>query len=79
MVFWWIFCRLLRPDHIVLALLGRHFAFEVTVGLNGRIWINSKGILNTIAVANAITNSEFLGDKEIKTMVDKIVDELRKS
>ncbi|XP_065069498.1 putative exosome complex component rrp40 [Rhopilema esculentum] len=71
--------KLLRPDHIVLALLGRHFPFEVTVGLNGRIWINSKGILNTIAVANAITNSEFLGDKEIKTMVDKIVNELRKS
>ena len=61
---------------MVLRLLGKNFPFEVTVGLNGRVWIKSKGLINTIAVANAITNSEFLSENETKRMVDKIMKEL---
>ena len=61
---------------MVLRLLGKNFPFEVTVGLNGRVWIKSKGLINTIAVANAITNSEFLSESETKRMVDKIMKEI---
>ncbi len=70
------FCRLLRPDFLVLHLMGKNFPFEVTVGVNGRVWIKSKGILNTIAVANAITKSEFMSDEQIRKMVNDVLNEL---
>ena len=72
-----LFCRLLRPDYLVLHLIGKHFPFEVTVGVNGRVWIKSHGILNTIAVANAIEKSEHMTDDQIKRTVSNIIDTLR--
>ena len=64
------------PECLVLNLLGKHFAFEITVGMNGRIWINSKGTVDTIAIANAIVNSEFMDDTQITVMVRQLVDSM---
>ena len=65
--------RLLDPDTPILALLGEHFPFETAVGMNGRVWINSEEIKNTILISNAIQNSEYLSAEECKQMVQDLV------
>jgi len=71
-------CRQLlkMPECKVLSLLGKHFKFEIAVGMNGRVWINSKGIIDTIAIANAIVSSEFMNDEQINFMVRQLVDSI---
>ena len=71
-------CRQLlkMPECKVLSLLGKHFKFEIAVGMNGRVWINSKGIIDTIAIANAIVSSEFMNDEQIHFMVKQLVDSI---
>ena len=46
--------RLLDPKHFLLPLLGSRFPLEVAVGMNGRVWINSKEVKQTIAIARCI-------------------------
>lgn len=71
-------CRQLLklPGCKVLKLLGKHFPFEITVGMNGRVWINSKGIIDMIAIANAIVSSEFMEDDQISMMVKQLVESI---
>ncbi|ORX49315.1 hypothetical protein BCR36DRAFT_353753 [Piromyces finnis] len=67
-------CRsLLNPNTPILTALGEHFAFETAIGMNGRVWLNTADISNTILLSNAIKNSEFLSAKEIKQMVKELV------
>jgi len=71
-------CRQLLklPECRVLKLLGKHFPFEITVGMNGRVWINSKGIIDMIAIANAIVSSEFMEDEQISFMIKQLVESI---
>lgn len=71
-------CRQLlkMPECKVISLLGKHFKFEITVGMNGRVWINSKRIIDTIAIANAIVSSEFMEDDQILIMVQQLADSI---
>lgn len=46
--------RLLDPKHFLLPLLGSRFPLEVAVGVNGRVWMNSKEVKQTIAIARCI-------------------------
>ena len=68
--------RLLNPDTPILVLLGEHFPFETAVGMNGRVWVNSEDVKNTILISNAIQNSEYLSAEECKQMVDDLVNKL---
>ncbi|KAI8379300.1 uncharacterized protein BYT42DRAFT_568364 [Radiomyces spectabilis] len=65
--------RLLNPSTPILAILGNHFPFEIAVGMNGRVWINSNTFQDTILIANAIQNSEYLSSEECKTMVEELI------
>jgi len=71
-------CRqLLRlPECLVLKLLGKHFPFEIVVGLNGRVWIHSKGIIDMIAIANAIVSSEFMEAEQISFMIKQLIESI---
>ena len=64
------------PQCKVLSLLGKSFPFEIIVGMNGRVWINSKGIIDTIAIANAIVSSEFMVEEQIQQMVSQLVNSI---
>ena len=67
--------RLFQTKPSVLeALKERGFKFEVVPGMNGRVWVDSTHLYHTIAIANAITLSEFMTDKEIHRAVQKIGD-----
>lgn len=41
--------------------------------MNGRVWIKSSTTPHTIAIANAITNSEFMTNDQIEAMVKQLV------
>lgn len=63
---------MLLPDCVLLNALGRHFAYEVAVGMNGAVWIRAPDIITTIIIRNAVLNSEFLDDHQIEAMVDEL-------
>jgi len=53
--------------------LGKHFPFEVAIGVNGRVYINSMTPVQTVLIANAILNSEHMKPKGVQDMVQKLV------
>lgn len=69
-------CRLLSPSCDLLEALGKYFKFELTVGLNGRVWVNSPSVVHVIAISNAILNSEYKTAEECIAMVNSIAERL---
>lgn len=67
---------LLDDDCPVLNALGRHIPFEIAVGANGRVWMNSAKPAHTMAIANAITWSETLTAEGVLMYVDFIAQSL---
>eukprot|EP00808_Paulinella_micropora_P022404 g74686.t1 len=67
-------CRkLLAEDCPVLHALGAHVPFEIAVGYNGFVWVNSGSPVTTVLITNCIINSETLNEPSTKRMVDKLV------
>ncbi|KAJ1810599.1 exosome non-catalytic core subunit rrp40 [Coemansia sp. RSA 2599] len=66
--------RLFSSKAPVLNALGSKLPFEVAVGLNGRVWINTESPETTVVVANAIKNSEFLDAKQCRQMVNELLE-----
>lgn len=50
-----------------MEILGAKFKYEITVGLNGRIWIRSPSITETIYILNTFLSVE---DKDEQGMED---------
>jgi len=65
---------LLEEKCLVLSSLGKHIPFELAIGANGIIWINSSSPLHTVLITNAILNSEHMSDRSIQEMVVKLVE-----
>uniref|UniRef100_T1K252 Ribosomal RNA-processing protein 40 n=1 Tax=Tetranychus urticae TaxID=32264 RepID=T1K252_TETUR len=59
--------RLLSPGCKLIEILGSKFKYEITVGLNGRIWIRSPSITETIYIVNTFLSVE---DKDEQGMLD---------
>lgn len=53
--------RLLDPKHFLLPFLGSRFPLEVAVGTNGRVWISSKEVKQTIAMTRCIEAADPAG------------------
>lgn len=62
-----------KPPCAVLAALGAKQQFEIAVGMNGRVWVNSPNAITTILVSNAIAKSEFLSDAQAAMMVKQLL------
>jgi exosome complex RNA-binding protein Rrp4 len=52
--------------------------YEIAVGLNGRVWVHSGSVTNTILIANAIINSEQLPAKHVESMVQQLLQRAEK-
>ena len=61
------------PNCAVLQLIGKHVPFEIAVGMNGKVWVNSHEPKNIILISNAILNSEYLNRKQCEAMVRSLV------
>ena len=49
-------------------------AFEITIGSNGRIWVNSKSKKETITIVNAISAAEYMTNEQVTAMCRKLAD-----
>jgi len=64
--------RLLEDNCPILKHLGKVVPYEIAVGMNGRVWVNSASRKHTILICNAILNSEFIKPNQILSMVQKL-------
>ena len=63
---------MLLPDCVVLNALGKHYAYEVAVGMNGAIWLKAAEVMETIVIRNVLLNSVMLDDVQIEAMVETL-------
>jgi exosome complex component RRP40 len=68
---------LLSPNCAVLKFLGKKIPYEIAVGLNGRVWINSATSRNTILIANTIKRSENLPAQQVEQLVQQMIEASR--
>lgn len=62
---------LLAPNCFVVKCLGKQLAYEMAVGMNGRVWVKTGSHRTTIMACTALQNSEFLSsNEEIVAMVN---------
>lgn len=61
--------RLKKSNSKLLYHLGQMVPYEIVIGANGKIWINSASIRATIAIGNAILNAEHLEEEEIPQLI----------
>jgi exosome complex component RRP40 len=71
-----VLSSLLDPNHFLLPLLGATFPLEVAVGLNGRVWVNSKEAKHIIAISRAIESTDPDGDNMDAKAVKRLVEDL---
>ncbi|KAH3721190.1 exosome complex component RRP40-like [Dreissena polymorpha] len=64
--------KMLSPDCPLLKQLGRSMKYEITVGVNGRIWVQARSVIQTITVINAIDAAEFMSNEQIISMCKKL-------
>lgn len=69
--------RILSPASQLLPLIGKDVKFEITCGVNGRVWIKSHNIKETNAIYRIIKDSEFVPEPDIPALVDKQIRLLR--
>ena len=70
---------LLSRESVVLKCLGNRYPYEIAVGINGRVWINSNSNLTTFIISNVILHSEFLNQSQINQLIEKFVQESTKN
>ncbi len=76
LIAFYIVCvSLLKDDNVVLPALGKAIPFELAVGYNGIIWVNSKSCHDTILITNAILNAECLSLSQSEAMVHRLIQE----
>lgn len=66
-------CRLFDPKHFLLPLLGSRSPLDVAIGVNGRVWINTKEPRHTIAVARCIEAADPDGGGMDELAVEKFL------
>ncbi|KZV56559.1 protein binding protein [Dorcoceras hygrometricum] len=64
------------PTCPVLEVLGKKLAFEIAVGLNGRVWVNATSPSIVILVANTILQTESLSPTQQKIRVESLLQRL---
>lgn len=67
--------RLLSPESVTLNCLGRHFKFEVAVGVNGIVWIKSSDVVSSVVIRNSILNASSgrFSELEVEIMIERLV------
>ncbi|XP_027842713.1 exosome complex component RRP40 [Aphis gossypii] len=61
--------RLRKSSSKLLYHLGQMVPYEIVIGVNGKIWINSASIRTTIAIGNAVMKAEHLEEEDIPQLV----------
>jgi exosome complex component RRP40 len=64
---------LLNPNCVLLKALATHFAFEMTVGANGVVWIKAARVGDLVVIRNCLLNCQNFDDCDVPGVVDKLV------
>lgn len=64
--------QLKKSTSKLLYQLGQFVPFEIVIGSNGKIWINSGSTRTTIAIGSAILKAEHLKEEDIPHLVKNI-------
>lgn len=71
--------ELLLPNNAALLALDKSgIPFEIAIGVNGMVWVNSPAGEITIMILNAIKNSEVMTEEEVRGMVKVMVKNVKK-
>lgn len=62
---------LLRPENPLLRTLGKKYAFEVAIGMNGKIWINARKSSDVFNIIKAFECCERMNEKEVLELCNK--------
>uniref|UniRef100_A0A1B6LDT9 Exosome complex component RRP40 n=1 Tax=Graphocephala atropunctata TaxID=36148 RepID=A0A1B6LDT9_9HEMI len=68
--------KLLNPQCPLLNYLGKEVPYEIAIGLNGKVWVNTKSVKGTIAVASAIIAAEHSPYDEVIKNADDVLNKL---
>ena len=60
----------------VMEELGKSLQFEMAVGRNGRVWVDSEDVRTTLCVGRCMVASQGITVEEIKEMVRREVEKL---
>ena len=69
---------LLKKNCVVLKALGKSLAFEVAVGMNGRVFVKAEAPETVVLIVQALKNSENLEGPATVAMVDTLVKQRRR-
>lgn len=69
--------KMLSPNCQLQSLLGKAIKHEITYGMNGKILVHANKLKETVALARAISQSEYLSNEQMAEMVTQLTDELR--
>ena len=58
--------RLLVPNNVILSNLGKHFSFEIAVGINGYVWLNGGTLEKTLSLLTALESFQYLDDDVVE-------------
>ncbi|RDD40230.1 Exosome complex component RRP40 [Trichoplax sp. H2] len=68
--------RRLTMGKSVIQLLGEKISFEVAIGMNGRIWLDSPSTILTINIVNFIRSCQYLTGEQIEKNLKKFIKNL---
>ena len=57
--------RLLDVENPLLRTLGKKFPFEIVLGMNGRVWLNTKTVDDTFTLVTALYAADHQSDSDI--------------
>ena len=69
--------KILNPQCTLLKLLGSKIPYDVALGMNGKIWLKTNSIKETIVIRNAILAAEHLTNEEIIPMCNDVINTLK--
>ncbi|XP_011306276.1 exosome complex component RRP40 [Fopius arisanus] len=64
--------KLLHESSPFFTAFGKEQPYELAVGMNGKIWINSRTVRETVALANGILAAEFTPSDKIQQLCQSI-------
>ena len=65
--------RLNRIQSPHLTFLGRFFPFEIVIGMNGRLYINTHSVINTLLLCNLLQNGQFLNLNDFQVLTHEML------
>lgn len=69
--------KILNPQCTLLKLLGNKIPCDVALGMNGKIWLKTKSVKETIGIGNAMLAAEHLTNEEIIHMFNDVINSLK--